>query len=138
MPKTVRGIFRNGHIEFLEEPEGIDNALVLVTFLTEADMEGLDTVNLSALRRKRDDILRLAERYGVSNIRVFGSVVRGDANVASDADFLVDVEPRRSLLDILDFKRELRGLLGCPVDVIESANLKEHLRSEVLREATPL
>ena len=52
------------------------------------------------LREKRDEILRLCASYGAHNLRVFGSVARGDADVRSDVDFLVEMEPGRSLFDL--------------------------------------
>jgi predicted nucleotidyltransferase len=55
---------------------------------------------MAELARMREEILTLAARHGASNVRVFGSVARGDADDASDVDFLVDVEEGRSLLDL--------------------------------------
>ena len=59
----------------------------------------VEPLDLDSIRRRRDDILRLTERYGASNVRVFGSVGRGDAHSGSDVDLLVEFEADRSLLD---------------------------------------
>lgn len=90
------------------------------------------------LRRKRSHILRAASRWGASNVRVFGSFARGDAGAASDFDFLVSLEPGRSLLDLGGLLSELEGLLGRPVDVVTDAGLRGRIRDRVLREAVPL
>jgi predicted nucleotidyltransferase len=75
---------------------------------------------------------------GVRNVRVFGSVARGDAAAASDVDLLVDLAPDRTLLDLVAFQRDAQQLLGVPVDVATSDMLKERIRDTVLCEALPL
>ena len=69
---------------------------------------------------RKDDIGSLADRYGISNVRIFGSVARGDADSRSDIDFLVDVPRNASLFDLSRFRRELSDLLGVDVDVVSS------------------
>jgi predicted nucleotidyltransferase len=133
MRRTVQGIYRNGQIELLEKPRDIDRARVTVTFLEEDG--GL---SLQDLRTRKDEILRVAERNGAGNVRVFGSLARGETDAASDVDFLMDIEPEQSLLDIVRLKRELRELLGCPVDVAEERNLRPGMRERVLSEAVLL
>ena len=90
------------------------------------------------LESKREDILRIAARYGAHDVRVFGSRARGEADAASDVDFLVELEPGRSLLDLGGLQFELEALLGRRVDVVTMRGLKARLRERVLREATPL
>jgi len=90
------------------------------------------------LREKRGEILRIAKRYGAHNVRVFGSVARGDFGSDSDVDLLVDLEPGRNLFDLGGFLYEVRELLGIPVDVVTEKGLREHVRINVLREAVPL
>jgi predicted nucleotidyltransferase len=90
------------------------------------------------LQERRGDILAIAARYGAHNVRVFGSVSRGEADEASDIDFLVDLEPGRSLFDLGGLLMDLRALLGCDVDVATSRGLKQRIRERVLREAVPL
>jgi predicted nucleotidyltransferase len=93
---------------------------------------------LDELRARRDDILMIADRHGAGNVRVFGSVVRGEAGVAGDVDFLVDMEGGRSLLDRARLLVELQELLGCAVDVATESSLRERVRERALEEATPL
>ena len=84
--------------------------------------------------RYRHQILALAANRGAHNVRVFGSVARGEQHESSDIDFLVDFEPGRSLLD-------LTGLwlaLGCKVDVVSSRGLRPRVAAEVLRDAIAL
>src|SRR5437667_12623500 len=90
------------------------------------------------LQTKREDILRTANRYGAFNVRVFGSVARGEADEKSDIDLLVDMEPGRSLLDLSGLLIDLEDLLGCNVDVVTERGLRERIRERVLREAVPL
>jgi predicted nucleotidyltransferase len=90
------------------------------------------------LKDKRDEILRIATRYGAHNIRVFGSVARHQADDHSDIDLLVDLEPGRSLFDLGGLQYELEQLLGRPVDVLTQRGLKSRIRERVLREAVAL
>jgi uncharacterized protein len=90
------------------------------------------------LREKRDEILQLAARHGASNVRVFGSVARSEADEQSDIDFLIDMEPGRSLFDLGGLLMELNHLLDRPVDVVTEKGLRERLREQVLNEAVPL
>ncbi len=90
------------------------------------------------LRAKREDILRTAARHGASNVRVFGSVARGEAGPSSDIDFLVELAPDRSLLDQVALLQDLEDLLGRRVDVVEPEGLHWYIRDRVLKEAVPL
>jgi uncharacterized protein len=90
------------------------------------------------VRVRREEILRIAARYGARNVRVFGSIARGEADEQSDIDFLVELEPGRSLLDLGGLQYELESLLGCPVDVVTERGLKARIRDRVLREAMPV
>ncbi len=92
---------------------------------------------LEILREHRDEILRLAEHYGASNVRVFGSVARGDATPESDVDLLVDFGAH-SLLHRIALKRELSDLMGCPVEVIQEKMLKDYVRPQALRDVVEL
>jgi predicted nucleotidyltransferase len=95
-------------------------------------------MDLQQLRRQRDAILAAAARHGAHDVRVFGSVARGDADADSDVDFLVDLESGRSLLDLGGLLMELRAVVGTSVDVVTPGGLKERIRERVLREAVPL
>ena len=90
------------------------------------------------LKYYRPQILDLAKRYHALNVRVFGSTVRDDNTPESDVDFLIDVSPEQTLLDLIAFTRELKELLGCEVDVAQSTVLHPIIRNEVLREAVAL
>ena len=90
------------------------------------------------LKDKREEILKLAAKHGARNVRVFGSLARGEADEQSDVDFLVDMEPGRSLLDMGGLLMDLREFLGRDVDVVTERTLKPRVRTRVLREAVAL
>jgi hypothetical protein len=93
---------------------------------------------LAELRERRGQVLALARRYGARNVRIFGSVARGEDLPDSDLDLLVEFEPGRGLLNHAAFVRELEQLIGCRVDVASQNGLKARLRTRVLAEAVPL
>ena len=96
-------------------------------------------LSLDSLRReRRDEILRVAERRGARNLRVFGSVARGEANEDSDLDLLVTWAPGRSLLDHAALVGDLQDLLGVKVHVGTEDSLHWYVRDRILREAAPL
>jgi uncharacterized protein len=90
------------------------------------------------IRKRRDEIALLAARYGGHDVRIFGSVARGDATEESDLDLLVRFEPGRSLLDQGGLLMDLRELLGIKVDVISEGALSGRFGQIVRREAVPL
>jgi predicted nucleotidyltransferase len=90
------------------------------------------------LRDKRDEILQIAASHGARDVRVFGSMARGEAGPDSDIDILVKLDPGRSLLDIVAIKQDLEDLIGCEVDVVTEASISPYIRAEVLREAVSL
>lgn len=90
------------------------------------------------VRSKREEILRVAAQHGAYNIRVFGSVARGEAGEGSDIDFLVELEPGRSGLDQAELALDLEELLGRRVDVVTEAGLYWLLRRRILKEARAL
>jgi predicted nucleotidyltransferase len=90
------------------------------------------------IRAKREDILRLAARHGATNVRVFGSVARGEAGPDSDLDLLVDVGPVHSPWFPAGFMADLALLLGHRVDVVTERALHWYIRDRVLSEAIPL
>ena len=95
-------------------------------------------VTLDTLRReKRAEILRVAEAHGARNIRVFGSVVRGDNRNDSDVDLLVEFEEGKTLFDLIGLKLDLQNLLGATVDVVTPNSLR-YIRDRVLAEALPI
>ena len=90
------------------------------------------------IQEKRREILEIAARHGAYNVRLFGSLSRGEANEASDVDVLVELEPDRSLLDLGGLLTDLEDLLACRVDVVTENGLKSRFRHRVLQEALPL
>ena len=96
------------------------------------------TASEELLQAKREDILRTANKYGAYNVRVFGSVARGEADSESNIDLLVNMEPGRSLLDLSGLLIDLEELLGCNVDVVTEKGLRDRIRERVLREAVTL
>ena len=95
-------------------------------------------MKLESLKAYRDDILILAKSCHAPNIRVFGSVARGESTESSDVDFLVDVAPEQSILDLIRLIQTLSDLLGCKVDVAQSTALNPLMRDEVLKDAISL
>jgi uncharacterized protein len=90
------------------------------------------------LQDNREEILRIAATHGAQNVRVFGSVSRGEAGSKSDLDLLVKLESGRSLLDLIAIKQELEDLLGREVDVVTEDGVSPYIREQVLKEAVSL
>lgn len=90
------------------------------------------------VRGKREEILRAAAKRGAYNVRVFGSVARGEAGPESDVDFLVQMEAGRSLLDMGGLLMDLQDLLGRKVDIADQDGLYPYIRDRVLAEAVPV
>ena len=87
---------------------------------------------------RRDDILRLASSYDARNVRVFGSCARGDSSPSSDIDFLVDLEPDRTLMDLGGLLMALQELLQTRVDVATLGMLRPKIKEAAIRDAAPL
>ena len=90
------------------------------------------------LQTHRAKILQIAKRHGATNVRVFGSTVRGESGPESDLDVLVDLEPGRSLFDLGGLLIDLQELLHCRVDLTTKAGLHWYIRDRVLEEAVLL
>ncbi len=96
-------------------------------------------MNLNAIvKSNRDEILRITTAHGANNVRVFGSVSRGEATGESDIDILVRLDRGRSLLDLIAIKQDLQDLLGSPVDVLTEDAVSPYIRDQVLEEAVSL
>lgn len=91
-----------------------------------------------ALQSHRVAIRRVVQAHRAGNVRVFGSVARGQDTAQSDLDLLIDPTPETTLFDIGAIRLELRALLGVPVDVLTPNALPEHVRAAVLAEALPV
>jgi hypothetical protein len=95
-------------------------------------------LTLEDLRAKRADILRLAKQHGADNVRVFGSIARGDAHPNSDVDFLVDFPRNRSIFDLVGLWQDLTELLGCEVDLVVEEHPADNFMQAALEDAVPL
>lgn len=95
-------------------------------------------MKLDDLKKRREEIIKLASEHGARNIRVFGSVARGEERPDSDLDLLIDLEPGRSLMDHAALLLELKDLLGQEVDVVTEKGVRERYRDRVLKEAIPI
>lgn len=93
---------------------------------------------LHVVQQKKKEILAVAHAHGLINVRVFGSVVRGEDTPQSDIDFLVDLEKGRTLLDLGGAFVKLQELLGRKVDIVTERGLHWYLREKILKEARPL
>ena len=88
--------------------------------------------------RNREEILRIAAQHGARNVRVFGSVARGEDRADSDVDLLVEMEDKRSLLDLVALEQDLEELLRRDVDVLTDASIHPALRPRIIAEARAL
>jgi len=87
---------------------------------------------------KRDQIVGIAARYKISNVKLFGSVLKGEENAESDIDFLVDCGDDCSLFDLISLKYDLEDILGRKIDVVTSHSVHWTLRDKILQEARPI
>ncbi len=90
------------------------------------------------LRRKRKEILAIAFRHGAKEVRVFGSVVRGEDDETSDLDLLVSMESDRSLYDLIGLQQDIEQLVGRKTDVITDKSINRYLKESILKEAVAL
>jgi predicted nucleotidyltransferase len=97
-----------------------------------------ETTTMTELRQRRDEIIEVARARGASRVRVFGSVARGEATEGSDVDFLVDLEPDRSLFDLGGLLMDLQDLLQRNVDVVTERGLRPRVAQRVLADAVEL
>ncbi|GIV82161.1 MAG: nucleotidyltransferase [Anaerolineae bacterium] len=97
-------------------------------------------LTLDALRARRDEILRLAEQYGAFNVRVFGSVARGEEKSGSDVDLLVSMRPGASMFDLVGLWLDLQDLLGCEVSLVtdDPQPRNERFLRRILKDAISL
>lgn len=96
------------------------------------------SITLAEVRNRKTEILHIAARRGVKNIRVFGSVARGNPTVASDVDFLVEMEPHHGLFDLSGFRLDMEDLLGCRVDVATPGAIDPRMKERIYADAQPL
>lgn len=89
-------------------------------------------------KSKRNEILAIAAKHGAANVRIFGSVVRGEDTPDSDVDVLVDMDAGRSLYDLVGLQQDIETLLGRKADVLTEGALSRYLKDRILAEAVPL
>lgn len=90
------------------------------------------------LNKYKENIHKIAFSHGVRSIRVFGSFARGEENVYSDIDLLIELEPTRSLLDIISMKYEIEDLTGRKVDLVTTKGISPYLAEQIMKEAVSL
>ena len=90
------------------------------------------------LDQRRDEIVEVAAQHHARNVRVFGSVARGDSTSVSDLDLLVEMEAGRSYLDLVGFWQDVEEALACRVDVVADGGVSPYLRDKIYGEAVPL
>ena len=95
-------------------------------------------VTLEAIKTRRAELLALAARRGARNLRVFGSVARGEAGPDSDLDLIVEMEPGRSVMDLLALVSELEDALGTRVHLVEDVAPRDPLLDRVLKQVVPV
>lgn len=95
-------------------------------------------MQLEDLRKKREAIVQLAALHGVENIRVFGSVIRGEYQTGSDIDLLVSVRKGTGLLKLVALENKLADMLSAPVDIVSEKGLSPHLAGHITESAVPL
>ena len=93
---------------------------------------------MTLVQQNKNQILLISNRYGIKNIRLFGSIVRGEENENSDIDFLVELEMGRSFLDLVGYWQDLEEILNCSVDVVSENGLSPYLKEKILKEAIKL
>ena len=90
------------------------------------------------VQQKKREILAIIKQHGLSNVRIFGSVARGDETPLSDVDFLVDLKKDCTIFDLGGAHVKLQVLLGRKVDIVTERSLHWYLRDKILQEARPL
>jgi predicted nucleotidyltransferase len=93
---------------------------------------------IQIIQQRKNEILAVARNHGLVNVRLFGSIARGEETPDSDIDLLVDLEKGRTLLDLGGALIKLQELLGRKVDIVTERGLHWYLREKILKEAQPL
>ena len=95
-------------------------------------------VSFADVKSHRSEILAIADKYGVHNIRIFGSVARGEQSVDSDLDLLVTMDSDRSLLDRIGVMQDVRDLLHINVDVVNEKAIHKLIRKSILSQGVAI
>lgn len=136
-PSTVRALAARGRIPSHPTPGGHHRFSLSDVRRALGQKGSAPPPSLGELRQRRDQICAVAGRHGARNVRVVGSVARGEQTAGSDIDLLVDLEPGRSLFDLAALHDDLEELLGHQVDVLTSGAVRGRL-SRLAEEAVPL
>ena len=97
-----------------------------------------NVIKLADVRAKREEIYRIGKIYGVSNIRIFGSLARNSNTPASDLDLLVTLDHQHTLLDLGGFLSDLEDLFHCKVDVIADDSIHSSIMENILKDAVAI
>jgi uncharacterized protein len=130
----IRMIYKN----YCKEKNNMAVCLTCVLFLGKPNSireKQTMSVTLKEIRKRREEILKIAQYHGAKNVRVFGSVARGETRPDSDLDLLVEFESGRSLFDLGGLVVDIEELIGCKVDVISENGLRSRFRNRVIQEA---
>jgi len=95
-------------------------------------------MNIQELKKNRESIISVVERNGGRKVRIFGSLARGEGLTDSDVDILIELDPGRSLLDILAIKQDLEDLLHRNVDVLTESAVSPYIKDDIMSEAVAL
>ncbi len=95
-------------------------------------------MTINKLKEYKNDILRIALLHGAKNIKVFGSVARGEENQNSDVDFVVEMGKGKTVLNRIALMQDLKKLLGQEVDVVTYKSLREKIKNDLIRDAIDL
>ncbi|MHB8853481.1 MAG: nucleotidyltransferase family protein [Ignavibacteriaceae bacterium] len=98
----------------------------------------LKIMSLTKLKKYKKDILKIASLHGAKNIKVFGSVARGEQNQNSDIDFVVEMEKGKTVLNRIALMQDLKKLLGQEVDVVTYKSLREKIKHDIIKDAVEL
>ena len=93
---------------------------------------------LDQIRLKKESIVNIAKKYGISNIRIFGSVARKEETSKSDVDFLIDLEPGRSAFDMGGFLIDIQDMLNCRVDLVTEKGINPRIKEYILKDLVNL
>lgn len=86
----------------------------------------------------RDEILNIAKKHGVVDVRLFGSVLENSDHIPNDIDFLINLESDKNIFDLVGFQQDVEDLLDYKVDVVPENSLHWYLKDRILEEAKPL
>lgn len=142
VPQSVISAYESGRrqpgLPTLRRLVGASGQELVVDVVATRPLAPPDTALGQALRRHRGALRTVAARHGATNLRLFGSVARGEEEPDSDIDLVVDLPETISLLELIALRRELAELLDAPVDVIPARSLRPEVAAAIERDAIRL